>query len=170
MKDFRHNEEEIFKTPEDYFNRSAAEIMAATVGENLDLSASTSGIRKQIQPGAKVIRINARVWIAATAAVTVGLVFFLAGREETQTTQGGLALNELNDEVLHEVILEANDELFAEYLGAQLDSISFVTEPEESVQQQNTRNEGKDVSFDHVTDEELIRYLTEEDFDHDLDF
>lgn len=165
-----YNDEYVFSVPDGYFNEAAAEILAQTVGEDLDVSAS----RKVIELNTinkPTFYLRKFAWLAA-AAVIAGVCFTLWYTSDSSKSHAPMTASEedWNEvdwiEVLSE---ETNDDLLLEYAGHELDSISFLDDLALHATSTDLSKK-KEAYFEHMSDQDLMDILLEEAELNEMDF
>lgn len=165
------NKKNPFSVPEEYFERSRAEILSKISGfEDAEFfKAQRSSILAQTtEKETKVISIRSVASIAAAASVIgLGLFLFLnESKEEAKSFETLLSSTAIDED---EVLLEVSEDDFVEYVGDNIAMISFTDVKKETELNNNSEekikpNESvKSPSFEDIDEDVIIDYLLEDE-------
>lgn len=172
-----------FSVPEEYFERSRAEILSKISGQDestfFDLQ-KKSILEKTTQPKAKVLPIR-RIISVAVAASVIGLGMFLFQNkaiDQQDSFESMLASTSINEE---DLLLEVSEDDFIEYVGDNIAmvSVSDIVVPndegnnhlskENKVDGIKPNLENNSPSFEDIDEDVIIDYLLEdESFDIEI--
>ncbi|MEZ4799242.1 MAG: hypothetical protein R2809_05560 [Flavobacteriales bacterium] len=165
------NKKNPFSVPEEYFERSRAEILSKISGkdESVFFDAQRKSILAQTtEKQTKVISIRRVATIVAAASIFgLGMFLFQNGNKNESTSFETLLANTPISE--EDLLLEVSEEDFVEYVGDNIAMISF-TDNEKAIDLNNNSeekikpNESKESpSFEDIDEDVIIDYLLEDE-------